>query len=259
MLIDTHVHLNNERLLPDVEKVIQKAKTAGVAKFFVVGWDVESSKTAIKLAETYEEVYAIVGIHPSDSVKYESSVLGEIEKMLNHEKVIAVGEIGLDYHWIKDEGGRSKQREFFIAQIKLANKYNLPVSIHMRDAAKDTYDVLEKHRPKKGGVMNCYSSSVEMAEMFINLGMYISLGGPVTFTNAKMPKRVASQVPLDKLLIETDAPYLTPHPYRGKLNEPALLPLIAKQIAKIKNVSYEEVIKRSSENAIRLFRVKQNA
>lgn len=258
MFIDTHTHLNNEQFIGSEAIAIKKAKDAGVDLFFVVGWDIASSLAAVKLAEQYEEVYAIVGVHPTDALQLELTDLKEIEKLLTHPKVIAYGEIGLDYYWVKDEVGQAKQQVFLAAQIELANKYNLPVTIHMRDATNDTYKILKEHRPLAGGVMHCYSGSKEMVQPFLDLGMYISLGGPVTFKNARVPKEVAEIVPLDKLLIETDAPYLAPHPYRGKQNEPALLPLVAEEIARIRNMKIEEVGRVTSRNAKALFRVEQN-
>lgn len=255
MFFDTHCHLNDKRYENDIEGYVERAKAVGVNYLLIVAWDVKSSKKAIKIAERFNNVYAAAGIHPVDAVKTPKSDLKELEKLLTHPKVIAVGEIGLDYHWIKDEKERAIEHEFFIAQIELANKYKKPVLIHMRDATSDTYEVLKSNIPRYQGIMHSYSGSKEMALRFIDLGMYISLAGPVTFLNAREPKGVAKVVSEERLLLETDAPYLTPHPYRGKLNESANIPLIAKTIATIRNVSVEKVAEFTTKNAKTLFKL----
>ncbi|TAH56717.1 MAG: TatD family deoxyribonuclease [Bacillota bacterium] len=255
MFFDTHCHLNDRRYENDIEGYVERAKKAGVNYLLIVAWDVKSSKKAIKIAERFNNVYAAVGIHPVDAVKTPKSDLKELEKLLTHPKVIALGEIGLDYHWIKDEKERAIEHDFFVMQIELANKYRKPVLIHMRDATNDTYEVLKNNTPKYQGIMHSYSGSKEMALRFMDLGMYISLGGPVTFLNAHEPKEVASVVSEERLLLETDAPYLTPHPYRGKLNESANIPLIAEAIATIRNVSVEKVGEFTTKNAKTLFKL----
>lgn len=257
MLFDTHCHLNAEVFEKDPTGYIKRAQAQGVKYFIVIGWDVASSQKAINLAINYENVYAAVGIHPVDAVITNQADLIKIEQMLCHPKVVALGEVGLDYHWIKDIEERKTQKDFFIKQIALANKCKKPVIIHMRDATKDTFEILAAYQPLYSGVMHCYSGSKEMALEFLKLGLYISLGGPVTFKNAVIPKEVAAIVPLDKLLVETDAPYLAPHPYRGKQNESSLLPLIVKEIAKIRNLSVEEITRTTTGNARLLFHVEQ--
>ncbi|MGI6735255.1 MAG: TatD family hydrolase [Bacilli bacterium] len=255
MFFDTHCHLNDRRYQKDIKGYVERAREAGVNYLLVVAWDVVSSKKAIKIAEKFPNVYAAVGIHPTDAVKTPKIDIQELELLLTHPKVVAVGEIGLDYHWIKDPKEREIEYEFFVAQIELANKYKKPVIIHMRDATNDTYEILKNNTPKYQGVMHSYSGSKEMVKRFTDLGFYISLGGPVTFLNAREPKEVALVVPEDRLLIETDAPYLTPHPYRGKINESAKIPLIATAIAAIRNVSVEKVGEFTTKNAKRLFRI----
>lgn len=255
MLFDTHCHLNDKRYETDIEGYVERAKKVGVNYLLVVAWDVDSSKKAIDLAEKFENVFAAIGIHPVDAVNTPKSDLKELEKLITHSKVVAVGEIGLDYHWIKEENERAIEKEFFIAQLDLANTYKKPVIIHMRDATKDTYDILKSNLPKYQGVMHSYSASKEMALQFIELGMYIGLGGPVTFLNAREPKEVARVVPEDRLLLETDSPYLTPHPFRGRLNESARIPLIANAIASIRGKSAEEIGAFTTKNAKTLFKI----
>jgi len=252
-MIDSHCHLNDKRFSENVEQVIKRAKENGVKKFLVVGYDLVSSTKAVKLSEKYNEVYAAVGIHPSDVKKMKTHDLDEIEALLKNKKVLAVGEIGLDYYWDKEQGLKNEQKEFFVKQIQLANKHQKPIVVHMREASFDTLEILKKVKPTCGGIMHCYSGSAELTKEFMDLDMLISLAGPVTFLNAKTPKEVAKTVPLDKLLIETDSPYLAPHPHRGKSNEPGYLYLIAEEIAKIKNVPLEEIKNKTTQNFKRLF------
>ncbi len=250
MLIDTHVHLNNDALYENVEHYIKKATDEGVKTFIVIGYNPMMNERAIKIAETYENVYASVGMHPTYVKDMQKGDVELFTKQLSHPKVKAVGECGLDYHW--DKENPEAQKEMFAKQIELSKALDMPISIHMRDATEDTYNVLKAFAPVKG-IMHCYSGSKEYAERFLDLGLHISLGGPVTFKNAKKPKEVAKIVPLDKLLIETDAPFLAPHPYRGKQNDSSYLPLIAQSIAELKNTDYETIAKHTTQNAKKLF------
>lgn len=254
MLIDSHVHLNDEQLFTKIETLIDKANAVGVVGFVVVGYDVESSKLAIELASMYDSVYALIGIHPSEASYVKDYDLQWIEKNLNHPKVKGIGEIGLDYHW--DKHYMDQQIDLFVKQIKLANKYKKPISIHMRDATEDTYKILKEHKDKDlKGVMHCYSGSKESMKQFLDLNMYISLAGPVTFKNANTPKEVAKHVPLDKLLVETDSPYLSPVPYRGKQNQPRNVEFIAKEIAKLRQMSFKEISDITYNNTVELFQL----
>jgi len=255
-LIDTHCHLNDKRLYPLADELIAKAVAAGVIKMQVVGYDEASSRIAIELADRDPEVYAIVGIHPTEVSDNIEQRLAIIEQLAKHPKVVAIGETGLDFYWHKEADHHELQKRYFIAQIELADRLGLPIVVHSRDAIGATLELLQQHNPIFHGVMHCYSGSAELVPDFIKLGFYISLGGPVTFVNARIPKEVALVVPDDKLLIETDSPYLAPHPYRGKQNDPSLLPLVAKAIATIKGISVESVYQTTTENAIRLFHVK---
>jgi TatD DNase family protein len=252
MLFDTHVHLNDDQFNDDLEEVIDRAKAAGVEHMVVVGFNRETIEKALRLADDYDFLYASVGWHPVDAIDMTEEDLKWIEEKAQHPKVVAYGEIGLDYHW--DKSPKDIQQEVFRKQIRLAKRLQLPLIIHNRDAAEDVMHILKEEDAKEiGGIMHCFSGSAEMAKQCLDINFYISLGGPVTFKNAKKPKKVAVEVPLDKLLIETDCPYLAPHPYRGKRNEPAYVKLVAEQIAELKGLAYEEVAKATTENAKRLF------
>lgn len=252
MIIDSHVHLNDEELFPRIEEIIEKAKANGVKAFICVGYNKESSEMALDIASMYDEVYAAIGIHPSEAKHYKDSDIAWLEENLNHPKVKALGEMGLDYYW--DKSNEVKQKELFIKQINLANKSKLPIIIHMRDAINDTYEVIKEHKDKDlSGVMHCYSGSWEYVKNFTDLNLYISLAGPVTFKNAKTPKEVAEKISLDYLLVETDAPYLAPMPHRGKTNESKNLKYIIKEIASIKKTSVEEIEKHTFNNTVKLF------
>lgn len=255
-MIDTHCHINDTHLYPEADTIIASAVSQGVEIMQVVGYDIESSKRAVELSHTYKEIYAIVGMHPTEPQTNIETAIAEIEKLAKDERVIAIGETGLDYYWQKTSQEHDYQKKLFVAQINLANRLGLPIVVHSREAMEDTLTVLKEHTPKFGGVMHCYSGSAQLVGEFIKLGMYISLAGPVTFKNARVPKEVAAIVPDAKLLIETDAPYLAPHPLRGKRNEPSYLPLIAQAIADIKNTTIEQINAITTNNAKTLFHVK---
>lgn len=252
MLFDTHVHVNAEQFNEDLEDVIERAKEAGVNNMVVVGFDRPTIIRAMELIEAYDFMYAAVGWHPVDAIDMTEEDLQWIEELSNHPKVVAIGEMGLDYHW--DKSPKDVQMEVFRKQIRLAKKVGLPIIIHNREATADIVNILkEEEASKVGGIMHCFSGSAETALECINMNFYISLGGPVTFKNAKKPKEVAAAVPLDRLLIETDCPYLAPHPYRGKRNEPSYVKLVAEQIAEIKQLTIVEVSQATTENAKKLF------
>ena len=255
MVFDSHCHLNDPVLYQNIDEIIENAKKTGVKKFLVVGYDKDSSVLAVKIANKYPECYASIGIHPTEIDHTSEDDYEETMKLVSNPKVVAIGEIGLDYHWVKEPEKREIQKEWFIRQIEFANDHHLPISIHNRESNEDCLKILKEHTPKFGGVMHCYSGSVEMLDDILNLGMYISLGGPVTFTNAKTPKAVAEEVPLEKLLVETDCPYLTPHPHRGEKNEPKYICLVVEEIARLKDISKKHVEQVTYENACRLFNV----
>ena len=254
MLIDTHVHLNHPELYQKIDEVINDAILNNVNKFFVVGYDVDTSKQAVEIANNYDNCYAIVGFHPTEIKDYTDKEYILLESLLTNKKVVALGEVGFDFHW--DVTSKEEQMIAFVRQIKLAIKYKLPLSIHSRDALQLTYDTLKEYSANLvGGVMHSYSGSSEMAKEFIKLGFKLGISGPVTFKNVRTMKEVVEKIDLKYLLTETDSPYLTPHPYRGKENGPKYIPLIASTIASIKGISLEEVEKRIEENVKELFGV----
>ena len=254
MLIDTHVHLNAEQYEEDIEQVIQRALDANIERMVVVGFDRPTITRAMELAEQYPFIYAVVGWHPVDAIDCTEEDLQWIEELAAHPKVVGIGETGLDYHW--DKSRKDVQQELFRKQIRLAQKVKLPIIIHNRDATADVVKILQEEQAEiTGGIMHCYGGSVETAKQCIDMNFMISLGGPVTFKNAKMPKQVAVEIPLEHLLVETDAPFLAPHPHRGKRNEPALVKLVAEEIAKLKGIPYEEVAEITTQNAMKLFSI----
>lgn len=252
MFFDTHAHLNAEQYNEDLQEVIDRALSEGISNIVVVGFDRPTIEKAMELTEKYEFIYASVGWHPVDAIDMTEEDLLWIEELSSHPKVVALGEMGLDYYW--DKSPKDIQKEVFRKQIRLAKKVKLPIVIHNRDATADIVEILkEEGAGEVGGIMHCFSGSPEIAQECVDMNFYISLGGPVTFKNAKKPKEVADVIPLEKLLIETDCPYLTPHPHRGKRNEPSYVKLVAEQIAEIKGLSTEEIAQATTENAKKLF------
>ncbi|GAB2563915.1 TatD family hydrolase [Gracilibacillus alcaliphilus] len=254
MLFDTHVHLNVSHFDEDREEVLARAEQAGVKYMVVVGFDHETIPKAIEMAEQHNHIYAAVGWHPVDAIDMTAKELAWLEELSNHPKVVALGEMGLDYHW--DKSPKDIQKEVFRKQIRLAKKVKLPIIIHNREATEDIVEILQEEDAKEvGGIMHCYNDSVEYVDSCLEMNFYISLGGPVTFKNANLPKEVAKYVPADRLLIETDCPFLAPHPKRGKRNEPAYVQLIAEQIAALRDISYDELSQQTTKNAKRLFQI----
>lgn len=253
-MIDSHCHINDPAFSGNPKKYIFEAKCSGIAEFLVVGYDEKSSRIAAKIANENPECFAAVGIHPSDVKRMKEDDLVKIENLALNQKVLAIGEIGLDYYWDKEEIIKNQQKEFFIKQIELANKLNKPISVHCRDAYEDCYEILKKHPVNKGGVMHCYGGSPEMAKLFIKLGFVLGFGGTLTFKNAKKPKEVLSCITLDDFVLETDAPYLAPDPYRGKQNHSKYMYLVRDKIAELRSISIEDVEKHSTDNFNRVFR-----
>jgi TatD DNase family protein len=255
MLFDTHAHLEDERFDGDRERLIQELPEKGVAYVINVGSTLETSRMSVELAAQYPFIYAAVGVHPHEVSQMSSEDLDALEAIATGDKVVAVGEIGLDYYY--DFSPRELQREWFARQIDLAYSLGLPIIIHDREAHADVFDVLKAKKDRiLGGVMHCYSGSWEMAKDFMDLGLYISLGGPVTFKNAKRPVEVAQKIPLDRLVIETDSPYLAPTPHRGKRNNPAYVRLVAEKIAEVRGMTFEEIAEATLNNAKKLFKIK---
>lgn len=252
MLFDTHVHLNDPGY-EDYIKIIEEAKRENVNKLVVVGYDLESSKLAVKIAKEYSFIYAAIGIHPSEANKDYDSDLEVLESLICN-KVVAIGEIGLDYHYQGYD--KNKQVNLFKKQLILAKKYQLPIIIHSRDACKDTYDVLKEHKNcYQKGIMHCYSYSLEMSKEFIGLGFLLGIGGVLTYKNAKEIKEVVKETNLANLVLETDAPYLSPTPFRGEKNQPKYIKFVAKEIANIKEISLEKVEEYTYKNACDFFEV----
>ena len=255
MLFDTHAHLNDEAFEEDVTQVIKKLKDETFEGIVNVGYDLESSIRAIKLSKEYDFLYASVGLHPHDSKDYNDILENDFIKLIKeNDKVVAYGEIGLDYYY--DNSPRDIQKDVFIKQIKVANKLNKPIIVHSRDAVKDTYDILKEHLGDNTGIIHSCSASAEMVREYLKLGLYISFSGSVTFKNAENVRNAAKAVPLDRLLIETDCPYLTPVPHRGKRNDPSYVKYTAMKLAELNNISYEELVEITKNNAKKLFRIK---
>ncbi|MZQ83460.1 YchF/TatD family DNA exonuclease [Paenibacillus sp. 5J-6] len=255
MLTDSHTHLNAEQFQEDQDEVIQRARDAGVTRMVNVGFNRETIPSSIALAEKYDFIYSTVGWHPVDAIDMKPGDLEWIESLCQHEKVVAIGEIGLDYYW--DKSPKDVQQRVFREQIRLARKLQMPIVIHNRDAHQDILTILKEEKAAEvGGIMHCFSGSWETAKQCLDMNFHISFGGPVTFKNARQPKEVLAQVPLDRLLIETDAPYLTPHPFRGKRNESAYVRLVAETAAEIKGLSLEELAEITTNNAIALLGLK---
>ena len=250
MIIDTHMHIFDERY-ENKDEIVNEALKYGVKKMIAVGFDKESSLKALELSKKYDFIYLSVGLHPSEVLKEEDKELMWLHEILKSEKVIAIGEIGLDYYW--DKSFKEEQKEFFKKQIEIAKEYDLPIIVHCRDAIQDCFDILKNEKVK--GVMHCYAGSLEMAREFVKRGFYLGIGGVVTFKNAVEIKKVVSEIDLNYLLSETDSPYLTPVPFRGKLNQPAYTKYVVEEISKIKNINLEIVEETIEKNVYELFKI----
>ena len=252
---DSHCHLNDDLLYKERKDVIARALSAGVKALLVIGYDVPSSLRATQIADEFPCCYALVGYQPENLDGAKEEDLDVFRKLAANKKVVGIGEIGLDYHWYKDPKDHAKQKEWFIKQISLANELDLPVSIHAREAIGDTLEILKANPLKKKGVLHCYSGSVESMRELAKLGMYFGFDGPITYKNANEPRRCVEACPIDRLLVETDAPYLAPVPYRGSRNESKNIPILVEKIAEIRKISVEEAAEAMNKNFTRLFRV----
>lgn len=249
-MIDTHVHLNDKAYIDILDEIIKTAKNVGVNKMIIIGYDKNSSLKAVEIANQYNNIYAMVGLHPSDVDKEEDKELNWLKQLLKEDKVIGIGEIGLDLYWTKEF--KDLQIEFFEKQLQMSLDYNLPVCIHSRDAIELTYQILAKNNYK--GIIHCYSGSLEMANKFIKLGYMLGIGGVVTFKNTNL-KEVVRNIPLTSIVTETDGPYLAPTPFRGKLNKPEYIKLIVDEIASIKQITPVEVEKEIDNNVFKLLNI----
>lgn len=242
MIFDTHAHLYDSKFGKEGEEVIKECFDNGVDMIMIPGDNIENSKKAIELANAFNNVYCSVGIHPSEVMENDIFVSREtLIDLAKNNKVKAIGEIGLDKYWVKDEKVIEKQKEFFVMQIEVANLLHLPIIVHDREAHMETYEIIKKHKPLYGGVIHCFSGSVEMMKLFVDLGFYIGIDGPVTYKNSIVPKEVCKEVPIERLVIETDSPYLPPVPMRGQVNYPFYLKYVIKKIAEIKNMKEDEI------------------
>ena len=255
-LFDSHCHLDDEKFEEDRIDVINNILSSGVTKLISAGYSLESSKRALELANTYSQIYTVSGISPNDipeNVEKLQEEIKEIEELAKNKKVVGIGEIGLDYYWNKEN--KELQKYAFIKQIELANKLNLPIVIHTREAVMDTIQILKKHPVNKKGVFHCCPLNTELIKEALKLEFYISFAGPVTFKNSKNADEVIRLVPNEKMLIETDSPYLSPEPNRGKRNDSSNVRYIAEKIAKVKGYTIEEVAKITYDNACRSFEI----
>lgn len=253
MIWDTHAHLDDKRFQGDFAATLERARQAGVTRILNPGYDVDSSRRSVELAQRYPFIFAAVGIHPHDAEGVTQETWDTLLKLAKEQKVVAWGEIGLDYY--RDLSPRPLQEDAFIQQIELANALRLPIIIHNRDAHQDVYRIVKENPPKYRGVLHVYSGSWEMAKEWLNLGFYLSFGGPLTYKNARQAVEVAENIPLDKFMVETDSPYLTPEPYRGRRNEPAYVKNVVEKLAEIKGLSGEEIAASAMKNAAGLFGV----
>jgi len=242
-LIDSHCHLDNERFDEDRAEVLARIEEK-LEMVVNIGYDLESSKKSIELSEKYDFIYAVVGVHPTDIKGYDDELEKNIEELAEDPKVLAIGEIGLDYHWMTEP--KEKQKEVFRRQIEIAKRVGKPIVVHTRDAMRDTLDILKEY-PEVKGILHCYPGSFESAQEVMD-NYYFGVGGVLTFKNSKKLKETIEKLPMDRIIIETDCPYLTPEPYRGKRNEPVYVEYVAKKVSEIKGISYEEVVRISNEN-----------
>lgn len=251
-LFDSHCHYNDEKFNIDRDNIIKDNIKKGITKAIVAGYSVKSSKQAIEIAEKYtNNLYAIVGISPNDldEINYK-----EIEKLAKNKKVVAIGEIGLDYYWNKEN--KELQKQVFLNQIQIANNLDLPIVIHTREAVMDTIEILKSNKVNKKGIFHCCPLNIELIKEAVKLGYYISFSGNITFKNSKNAYSCVSYVPLEKILIETDSPYMTPEPFRGQRNNPSYVQYVAKKIAEIKNLREEEIAQITYNNAKTIFEIK---
>ena len=252
-LVDTHTHLNDDKFADDVPDAVARARAAGVRRCINMGDTLASSKKAVELAHAYEGLFAGVGIHPEEARELTADDDAQLAKWAEDEKVVCIGEIGLDYYWVKDEPTRELQRRIFIHQLDLARQLHLPVCIHDRDAHADTLAILKREGQGIPAVLHCYSGSVEMAREFLRLGCYLGVDGPLTFKNAAKTVKVVREMPLERLLVETDAPYMAPVPMRGRRNEPAFVRFVAEKVAELRGLTLADVARQTTANACAIY------
>lgn len=251
-LFDTHTHLNADQFEGIENKIIANAAEHGVGYMAVVGFDRKTIVKTLELSQKYAEIISVVGCHPTEAHKYDKKFEADLENWLELDKVLMLGEIGLDFYW--DSAPQDTQAEVFRRQIAIAKEHNLPITIHNRDATAEVYKILKEEKvPEAGGIMHSFGDDSEWAKKFLDLGMHLSFSGVLTFKKTEEVRQAAAITPLDKLLIETDAPYLAPEPKRGKRNEPAYVKYVAEKLAEVRGLSLEEITKITSRNAFELF------
>lgn len=255
-IFDTHTHYDDEKFNEDREELLSKFKEQGIAHVVNVGANIESSKRTLELVGQYPFFYGAVGVHPSEVGNITEKDIDFLKEATKRERIVAVGEIGLDYHY--DEPEREIQKKWFIRQLELAREVKLPVIIHSRDAAQDTLEILKEQKAEEiGGVIHCFSYGEELAKIYTEMGFYLGIGGVLTFQNAKKLREVVQKIPLERLVLETDCPYLSPVPNRGQRNSSLNLSFVAEAIAQIKQISYAEVVETTFENAKKLYRISE--
>lgn len=256
---DSHSHYNDEKFNEDREQIIKETYEAGITKFVCAGYNIESSLFSLEISKKYEFIYSICGISPNDIPQSEQQLwkdideISQIVKNNNSKKLVAIGEIGLDYYWNKEN--KELQKQAFIKQIELANELELPIVIHSRDASVDTLDIIRNNKVEKAGIFHCCQLNQELVRQALELGYYISFAGPITFKNSKNAPEIIKMVPMDRILIETDSPYLSPEPNRGKRNDCRNVKYVAQKIADVKGITIEEVAQKTYENAMRIFNI----
>jgi TatD DNase family protein len=256
-LVDTHCHLNFDAFDTDRAEVVARAAAAGVTRIIIPAVDLATSREALALADEYEGVYAAIGIHPNSTADFAPAMLDDLRALLPHPKVVAIGEIGLDYYW--KDSPPDKQKEAFLAQLAFANEVELPIIIHNREAHADILELLEAwqpHNPQRVGVLHSSSAPMEYAQRALAKGFYLGFTGPITYKKAEETRHIAAHIPLDRILVETDAPFLTPEPYRGKRNTPEYIPYIVERLASVRGITPEAMAQASTDNAICLFALK---
>ena len=254
MIIDTHCHLDDERYREDISEVVERAKSEGVERFIIPGADPKTLKRAVELSEKYDEIYFAIGVHPYDAQNYNKDFL---QKFITHPKCVAVGECGLDYFRLPEskeeiEVEKKLQKEVFVDQILLAKEFKLPLIVHIRDSSADSLELLEKYAGEQGGVLHCYNADESLLKLS-DKNFYYGIGGVLTFKNARKLVNVYPKIPKDRLLVETDAPYLTPHPYRGKRNEPSYCKLVVAKMSELSDEKESEIEIYTTKNAFQLF------
>jgi len=253
MIFDTHAHYDDEAFDEDRESLLQDMKQNGVDCIVNIGANMQTSRNTVALTEQYDFIYGAVGVHPSDVYDMTEADIETLREWSRLDKIVAIGEIGLDYHY--PDTDKALQQKWFIRQLQLAREEKLPVVIHSRDAAADTLAIMQEHGRELGGVIHCFSYTKEMAAEYLKMGYYIGIGGVLTFKNAKKLVEAVEIIPPERLVLETDAPYLAPDPYRGKRNESAYLTYVAQKLAQIKGVSYEEIVAQTAKNAKTMYRM----